>query len=163
MGFDDLLAANAEYAKTFHDHEFDGKARRGVLVLTCMDSRIEPLAMMGLGIGDAKILRTPGGFLTSESLVGCIVGIHKLGVNRIMVIQHTRCAMASSTDDAIRKIIASSAGRPADDLVIGADTNQRGHLASDIATLRDNEFIAGHAEVGGFIYDVDWGHLTQVL
>ena len=162
MPFNDLLAANAEYATDFDDHHFDGMARAGVLMLTCMDSRIEPLGMIGLEIGDAKILRTPGGFLTSAALTGCIVGVHKLGVERIMVVQHTRCAMASSTDDAIRAVIGEAVGHPVD-IEIGADTNQRGRLEADVRALRTHELVGPFAEIGGFMYDVDWGRLTQVM
>ena len=67
-------------------------------MVTCMDSRIEPLEMIGLEVGDAKIIRTPGGRLTQDALIGCILGVHLLGVNRILVVPHTRCAMASGDD-----------------------------------------------------------------
>lgn len=162
--FTDLLAANADYAASFDDHHFDGKARAGVLILTCMDSRIEPLSMIGLDIGDAKILRTPGAHLTPDALVGCILGVHSLNVNRIMVVTHTRCAMANQDEDTLRAAIAASSGRQMpDDLVLGADPQQRTHLMADVQTLRTHELIAPFAEVGGFSYDVDWGRLTQVL
>ena len=95
--FDDLLTANRRYASTFDEGGFDGIAHAGVLVITCMDSRIEPLAMLGLKLGDAKILRTPGGRVTPDALVGCILGVHLLHVERIMVIPHTRCAVAAGT------------------------------------------------------------------
>lgn len=164
MPFNDLLAANAQYAATFDDHHFDGKARAGVLVLTCMDSRIEPLGMIGLEIGDAKILRTPGAHVTPDALAGCILGVHSLNVDRIMVITHTRCAMTSSDDATLRTQIAASSGvEVAADLVLGADPQQRARLVADIASLRDHELIGPFAEVGGFSYDVDWGRLTQVI
>ena len=163
MPFTDLLAANAEYAAGFDDHHFDGKARAGVLVLTCMDSRIEPLGMIGLAIGDAKILRTPGAHLTPDALIGCILGVHSLNVNRILVVTHTRCAMASLDDVGLRKVIAESSGLPVDDeLHLGADPHQRAHLVGDIAALREHPLIGPFAEVAGFSYDVDWGRLTLV-
>ena len=59
--FDDLLANNKKFAESFDQYGFDGIAHAGVLVVTCMDSRIVPLEMLGLTFGDAKILRTPGG------------------------------------------------------------------------------------------------------
>lgn len=161
--FTDLLAANAEYAAAFDDHQFDGKARAGVLMLTCMDSRIEPLGMIGLKIGDAKILRTPGAHLTPDALVGCILGVHTLNVNRILVVSHTRCAMASLHDDALRAAIAVSSGRDVGALVIGAEPQQRTRLKADVEQLRTHELIGPFAEVGGFSYDVDWGRLTQVI
>lgn len=163
MSFDDLLAANQTYAASFDDHYFDGKARAGVLVLTCMDSRIEPLGMIGLDIGDAKILRTPGAHLTPDALVGCIVGVHSLHVNRILIVNHTRCAMTSTDDAALRKAIAATSGvEVPDDLLFGADPQQRARLVADVTKLREHPLVGPFAEVGGFSYDVDWGRLTQV-
>ena len=52
-GFGDLLAANRAFAADFGLTGFDGVAHRGVAVVTCMDSRIEPLRMLGLSPGDA--------------------------------------------------------------------------------------------------------------
>ncbi|MDI9629751.1 MAG: carbonic anhydrase [Acidobacteriota bacterium] len=163
MPFNDLLAANAEYAAHFDDHHFDGKAQAGVLMLTCMDSRIEPLGMIGLQIGDAKILRTPGAHLTPDALIGCILGVHALNVKRIMVVAHTRCAVASETDDSLRAVVAASSGRDVSELVFGADPHQRARLVADVETLRNHELVGPFAEVGGFSYDVDWGRLTLVV
>ena len=161
MPFSDVLSANTAYAATFDDHNFDGKARAGILMLTCMDSRIEPLAMIGLGIGDAKILRTPGAHLTPDALIGCILGVHALAVERIMVVAHTRCAMASS-DAALRATVTASSGAGVAGLSFGADPDRLGRLAADVAALRAHELVGPFAEVGGFDYDVDSGHLTQV-
>lgn len=164
MPFNDLLAANAQYAASFDDHYFDGKAKAGVLVLTCMDSRIEPLEMIGLELGDAKILRTPGAHLTADALTGCILGVHSLNVDRILVIAHTRCAMGSVDDVALRQQIATSSGvEVSDELRLGADPQQRAKLVRDVATLREHELIGPFAEVGGFVYDVDWGRLNQMI
>ena len=99
--FDDLLANNKKFAERFDQHGFDGVAHAGVLMITCMDSRIVPLEMVGLTFGDAKIIRTPGGRVTTSALAGCIAGVHLLQVNRIMVIPHSRCAMAAADDDVI--------------------------------------------------------------
>ena len=93
--FDDLLANNRKFAETFDQHGFDGLAKAGVLMITCMDSRIMPLEMVGLTFGDAKIIRTPGARVTTSALAGCIAGVHLLNVNRIMVVPHTRCALVA--------------------------------------------------------------------
>ena len=66
--FADLLAANADYADSFTLGGFDGVARAGVAIVTCMDSRIQPLTMLGLTHGDAKIFRNPGGRVTDAAL-----------------------------------------------------------------------------------------------
>ena len=71
--FGDLIAANQRYARS-GPRPFDGIAHAGIAVVTCMDSRLEPLAMVGLTLGDAKIMRTPGGHVTADALTGCVLG-----------------------------------------------------------------------------------------
>lgn len=161
-GFDDLLDANARYASAFDGRALTGKAEAGILALTCMDSRIDPLAMLGLRLGDAKTLRTPGGHLTADALAGCILGVHLLGVDRILLVTHTRCAMASSDDTTLRERVALASGRDASGLIFGADTDRIGHLRGDIDSLRQHRLVGPFAQIGGFDYDVDSGRLAQV-
>ncbi|HET9128794.1 MAG TPA: carbonic anhydrase [Propionibacteriaceae bacterium] len=161
--FDDLLAANARYASEFTDGGFDGKAHAGVCVVTCMDSRIEPLAMLGLKLGDAKILRTPGGRITPDALVGCILAVHLLNAQRIMVIPHTRCAMGSGDDLAIAAKVQDATGTDIRGMVLGSTPDQEAGMRYDVSLLRTHPLLAGRASVGGFIYDVDKGTLTQKL
>jgi carbonic anhydrase len=161
--FADLLNGNVGYQTQFSHGGFDGIAHAGVAMVTCMDSRIEPLAMIGLQIGDAKIMRTPGGRVTPDALVGCILSVHLLGVRRILVVPHTRCAMASGEDAEIVARVRDATGEDLSDLRIGASTDQHARLAEDVALLRDHPHLAGRALVGGFCYDVDTGVLTQLL
>lgn len=161
MSFDDLLAANRSYAAHFSLTQFDGLAHAGVAMVTCMDSRLEPLEMIGLKCGDAKFLRTPGGHVTEDALKGCILGVHLLRVKRILIVPHTRCAMASGTDDQIRENIFRASGLDASGVNFGADPDQFKRLDYDVSLVRDHPLIKGRAEVGGFMYDVDSGLLTQ--
>lgn len=162
-GFDDLLAANRAYARTFDLKGFDGIAGAGIAVVTCMDSRIDPLRMLGLRPGDAKIFRNPGGRVTDQALEALVLGVHLLGVRRILVIPHTRCAMAMSTEARLREQVSASAGVDA--------TWQRFHviedpvaaLTEDVARVRTHPLIPESIEVGGFIYDVDTGLIEQIL
>jgi carbonic anhydrase len=163
QSFADLLTRNAGYQTRFRHGNFDGIAHAGVAMVTCMDSRIEPLGMIGLQVGDAKILRTPGGRLTPDALIGCILGVHLLGVKRIMIVPHTRCAMASGEDADIVAAARASTGEDLSDLVIGASPDQQSRLLSDVMALREHPHIRDLAVVGGFLYDVDTGSLTQVL
>lgn len=161
--FEDLLKANDAYAENFSEGGFDGVAKAGVAMITCMDSRIEPLGMLGLKLGDAKILRTPGGRVTPDALVGCILGVHLLGVERIMVVPHTRCAMASGTDAEIADKIVETTRTDLRGMTIGANPDQQVTLDFDVRLLRQHPALVGRATVGGFIYDVDSGKLQQVM
>ena len=159
--FDDLLAANRTFAETFELSGFDGVAHAGVAVVTCMDSRIDPLRMLGLKPGDAKIFRNPGGRVTPQALEALVLGVHLLNVNRILVIPHTRCAMASSTLDEIRERVAASAGQDASWQTFGVVDDQERALADDVAVVRAHPLIPDRVAVGGFLYDVDTGLLSQ--
>jgi carbonic anhydrase len=159
--FDDLLANNKMFAESFDQHGFDGIAHAGVLVVTCMDSRIVPLEMLGLTFGDAKIIRTPGARVTTSALAGCIAGVHLLNVNRIMVIPHSHCAMAAADDDVIIERIRNASGADASWVRFGASADQRRTLHRDAEKLRNQPLIGDRAVVGGFYYDVDTGLLER--
>jgi len=163
-GFDDLLAANAHYAEKFHSGGVDGIAQSGVAVVTCMDSRIEPLEMLGLKLGDAKILRTPGGRITTDSMVGLILSVYLLNVNRIMIVPHTRCAMASGDDASVADQIMARHGVDIHGMILGSTPDQAAGLRYDVSRLRSHPLVKDlDVEIGGFIYDVDTGRIHQVL
>jgi carbonic anhydrase len=159
--FADLLAANAAYAESFADGGFDGVAHAGVAIVTCMDSRIEPLAMLGLHLGDAKIFRNPGGRVTPQALEALVLGVHLLGVDRIMVVPHTRCAMTSATEAELHERVSASAGVDASWQPFHVVSDQLAALAEDVHALRTHPLIPDRVKVGGFRYDVDTGRLTQ--
>jgi carbonic anhydrase len=160
--FDDLLAANRAYARNFEYSGFDGIAKAGVAVVTCMDSRIDPLGMIGLSPGDAKILRNPGGRVTDQVLVALVLGVTLLKVDRVLIIEHTRCAMASSTEDELRRRVGSEAGTDASWMSLGVIDDQIAAVRDDVAKVKAHPLIGDHVAVGGFIYDVDTGVLKPV-
>jgi carbonic anhydrase len=161
--FDDLLAANEKFAETFSLSGFDGVAHAGVAMVTCMDSRIDPLGMLGLQPGDAKIVRNPGGRVTDAALVAMVLGVNLLGVDRILVIPHTRCAMALSTEAELRTMVGKACGVDASWATFGAVTHQEAALRDDVNRIRTHPLIPDTIAVGGFLYDVDDGRLRQVV
>jgi carbonic anhydrase len=160
--FDDLLEANQRFAQDFRLSGFDGIARAGVAVVTCMDSRIDPLGMLGLSPGDAKIFRNPGGRVTPQALEALILAVHLLNVDRILVIPHTRCAMASASEHELQERIRASSGQDASWQPFGVVTDQEEALREDIAKVHAHPLIPDRVKVGGFVYDVDTGLLNPL-
>jgi carbonic anhydrase len=161
--FDDLLTANRTYAETFDLSGFDGIAHAGVAIVTCMDSRIDPLRMVGLSPGDAKIFRNPGGRVTEQALEALVLAVHLLNVKRVLVVPHTRCAMASSTLEQLRERVGQSAGQDASWQTFGVVTDQVAALEDDVRKVRSHPLIPDTVDVGGFLYDVDSGLLHQKI
>lgn len=160
--FDDLLQRNRDFAVTFDLQGFDGVAKAGVAMVTCMDSRIDPLRMVGLEPGDAKILRNPGGRATERTLVALVLGVNLLNVDRVLLVQHTRCAMASRSEREMLIDISESAGVDASWLDLGVIEHQHLSIMEDVHRVRSHPLIGDRARVGGFLYDVDTGLLEQV-
>jgi carbonic anhydrase len=159
--FDDLLAANRAFAADFRLGGFDGVAHAGVAIVTCMDSRIEPLGMFGLTPGDAKIFRNPGGRVTTQALEALVLGVHTLGVNRILVVPHTRCAVASHTEQELIDLVSASSGMDASWQHFQVVADQLVALEEDVQKLRSHPLIPESTQIGGFLYDVDTGIADQ--
>jgi carbonic anhydrase len=159
--FDDLIAANRAFADQFDLGGFDGVAHAGVAIVTCMDSRIDPLRMLGLRHGDAKIFRNPGGRVTPAALEALVLGVHLLGVNRILVVPHTRCAMTVHSESELRRRVAVSAGQDASWQTFHTIDDQMATLAEDVRKVQAHPLIPDSVEVGGFLYDVDTGLIDQ--
>ena len=159
--FDDLLAANQEFADHFEFSGFDGVAKAGVAIVTCMDSRIDPLAMLGLKAGDAKIFRNPGGRVTPQALEALVLCVHLLNVDRILVIPHSRCAMASASEEELRARVGRSAGVDASWQSFHVVTDQMAALAEDVQKVRSHPLVPESVLVGGFMYDVDSGRIDR--
>jgi carbonic anhydrase len=160
--FDDLLDANRRYRTEFHDSGVAGTAARGLAVLTCIDSRIDPLALLGLKAGDAKIIRNAGARVTDDSLRSLVLAANLLGVTRVCVVQHTDCAMVGTTDDALRARIGDLRQADASGWNFLASTDQLATLHEDIARIESCELLPDDLEVGGFIFDVRSGELVPV-
>ena len=159
--FDDLMDANREFAGHFDLGGFDGVAHAGVAIVTCMDSRIDPLNMLGLRPGDAKIFRNPGGRVTTQALEALVLGVHLLGVERVLIIPHTRCAMTSNTEQELREKVGASAGQDASWQHFHVVEDQLASLEKDVQKVRSHPLIPDSVLVGGFVYDVDTGLLDQ--
>ncbi len=161
--FDDLLAANRAFAQDFALAGFDGVAHAGVALVTCMDSRIDPLGMLGLKPGDAKIFRNPGGRVTEAALEALVLGVHLLKVERILVVPHTRCAMASNTEAELQERVSASAGQDASWHHFHVVEDQALSLRQDVSKVKAHPLIPDSIPVGGFLYDVDTGLLDQIV
>ncbi len=160
--FDDLLAANRAFADHFALSGFDGVAHAGVAMVTCMDSRIDPLGMIGLAPGDAKILRNPGGRVTDQALVALVLGVNLLKVERILVVEHTRCAMATTSEEELLRRLSSTAGVDASWMSLGVIEDQEQTIRDDVLKVVAHPLIGDHVAVRGFLYDVDTGRLQPV-
>jgi carbonic anhydrase len=158
--FDDLLEANRRYRTEFHDAGVSGKAARGLAVLTCIDSRIDPLAMLGLRAGDAKIIRNAGARVTEDALRSLVLAANLLDVTRVCVVQHTYCAVVGADESVLRARVAAARGVDPVGWEFLAVADPAAALRTDLARLRACALLPPGLEVGGFVFDVRSGELA---
>lgn len=155
------LAANEAYVNGFQLGGLEPIAAEGLAVLTCIDSRIAPLAMLGLSPGDAKILRNAGARVTDDVLRTLVLGSYLLGVDRLMVIAHTNCRMATGSESDIHADIAEAGGPDTRSLGFLVTDDQLATVRDDVQRVRSWPYLS-HLRVGGFLYDVETGRVTEV-
>ena len=159
--FEDVLAANATYSTTYDLAGLQAVAAKGLAVLTCMDSRIDPLRMLGLAPGDAKILRNAGARVTDDVLRTLVLASHLLGVDRVMVVAHTKCRMATDGEQDVHEAIRAAGGPDTRSIPFLTSGNQEESLRADVQRVRSWPYL-GDVTVGGFVLDLGSGLLRQV-
>lgn len=160
--FADVLAANEAYARGFQLAGLPPHAAKGLAVLTCIDSRIEPLKMLGLGPGDAKILRNAGARVTDDVLRTLVLASYLLGVDRAMVIAHTECRMAGGGEDEVHTAVEDAGGPDTRSLAFLVSSDQEETVRADVQRVRSWPYLTRRLQVGGYLYDVDTGRISQI-
>lgn len=157
---DELLDNNSEFARTFQAGELGAEPAKKVAVVACMDARIDLHAILGLGLGDAHVIRNAGGVVTDDVLRSLVLSQHLLGTEEIVVIQHTSCGLHELVDEEVSAEIAKERGTEPHFALLGFD-DLEASVRTSIARL-SGEPLLSHRSVRGFVYDVTTGRLSEV-
>ncbi len=163
--FQQLSEANRSYAEHFHLQGIPPRAAKGFGLVTCMDSRIEPLVMLGLEPGDAKILRNAGGRVTDDVLRSLILATNFLEVREVAIMQHTRCALAHTSEGDMHDDLARAgqSDRAAEAWEFLAMEDPDESLRADVEKVRSCALLAEGVLVEGWRYDVDTGLVARIV
>lgn len=161
--FEDLLAANRRYAAGFTLRGVAPRAAKEFALVSCMDSRIEPLAMLGLRPGDAKILRNAGGRVTADVLRSLVLATAYLGVRYVAVLHHTGCALAGRDEEAIRAGLDPAQRSGSAGWTFLAMPDADAALAADVTAVRTCAALPAGLPVQGWRYDVQTGTVHRVI
>ena len=157
---EDFLRNNQAYAATFDSGHLPTPPRRQVAIVTCMDSRMDIFALLGLQNGEAHIIRNAGGVVTDDVIRSLAISQRKLGTREIIVINHTECGMLTFTDDELREDLRIETGmKPM--WSPESFTDLDAEVRNSLNRIRNTAFIP-HKNARGFVYDVDSGRLREV-
>ena len=151
--FADVLTANRAYAGHFELAGLEPRAAKGLGVLTCMDSRIDPLGDARTGARRREDPAQRGRPRHRRRTPHLVLADHLLGVDRVMVVAHTNCRMAGGTEEDVHAAIQASGGPDTRSISFLTTGDQESALREDVQRVRSWPYLDNVA-VGGFIYDL---------
>ena len=166
-----LLDRNRTFVEEFEAGELTIRPRMSTIILTCVDARVDPAHLFGLGLGDAVVLCNAGGRITAAVMADLpILGV--LAANmpgpgamrpELVVIHHTDCGLSRLANPAIQEQVATRLGLSVDDVRAMAITDATTSVRDDIERLRQTPGTPDQLVVSGFVYDVSNGTINQVV
>jgi len=158
---DSLVENNRVYADALEPRHLPLEPSRRLAIVTCMDSRLDVFAALGLGDGEAHVLRNAGGVITDDVIRSLAISQRRLGTREVMLIHHTDCGMQKLTDDGFRTELREATGvAPA--FAIESFTDVDADVRQSIRRVRRSDFVPHRDVVRGFVYDVDTHRLREV-
>jgi carbonic anhydrase len=159
---DEVLSANAIYARTHELSRLTPRPARKLAILTCMDTRLS-IRTLGLKTGDAHIIRNAGGIVTDDTLRSLVISHHLLGTEEIMVINHTDCGLMQASEEDLRARIQNRTGTAAvSPAFFYAFQNIDENVRQQLQKLRTHPWIPRTVAARGFVYDVTTGLLREI-
>jgi carbonic anhydrase len=158
---DELLRNNAEFASSFSNGELPMPPSRNLAVVACMDARLNVYALLGLGAGEAHVIRNAGGVVSEDVVRSLAISQRLLGTREVILVHHTDCGMLTFTDDQLKADIEADTGvRP--HFALEAFSDLERDIRQSIARIKASPFVPHKDAVRGFVYDVRSGALQEV-
>ncbi len=161
--FEEMMDHNVGYAQAFNLSHLQTPPVRKLVILTCMDSRMDLEQLLGLQVGDAHMIRNGGGLATDDAIRSLILSTHLLGTRSIAIIQHTECGLLSVTDEQMRHRLTAQTGKDASHLQFHAFTDLDKNVTEQVTRVRQHPFLPKDIQVRGYVYDVKKGALREVV
>jgi carbonic anhydrase len=158
---DALLGNNQVFAAGLAERHLDVEPQRHLAIVTCMDSRLDVFAALGLGPGEAHVLRNAGGVITDDVIRSLAISQRRLGTREVMLIHHTDCGMQKITDDGFRMELQETTG-VSPSFAIESFQDVEADVRQSILRVRRSPFLPNRDVVRGFVYDVDSHRLREV-
>jgi carbonic anhydrase len=158
---DDLLGKNERFAVSLKETHLGPRPSSELAIVTCMDCRLDVFAALGLGDGEAHVLRNAGGVITDDVIRSLAISQRLLGTREVMLIHHSDCGMQKLSDDGFRAELQADTG-VAPPFAIESFSDLDADVRQSILRVRRSDFILHRDAVRGFVYDVDSHRLREV-
>jgi len=154
-----MLAAAASRTERLAVPDLSSRPRRKVAVLTCMDTRIDVLAVFGLAPGDAHIIRNAGGLVTDDAIRSLSASQRLLGTDEVVVLMHDGCGLRRASEDDFARALVADGAMPT--WRLGAFDDVEEALRVSLTRLRSSPELPARDQVRGFVYDPQTGVVRE--
>lgn len=160
--FKDIVEGSQAYSEAFTNGSLSSLPRARLVIVTCMDTRIDPLAIFGLDIGEAHVLRNAGSRVTPDVIRSLIKSINQLDVERVVVMHHTDCGAAKIKIDSLRTAVVTATGNDPSEVNFHLIGDPEEALTIDVEAVRSCPFLPVGTAIAGMLYDVSDGTVTTL-
>ena len=157
---DGLLENNAAYAREVGSVDLQSPPSKELVVVSCMDARMDLHRILGLEPGDAHVVRNAGGVVTEDVLRSLAVSQHALGTRELLLINHTECGMLGLDEGDLKRSIEAETGS-SPDFPLGAFSSLEDNIRAAIERVENSGFLRFRV-VRGFVYDVRTGLMKEI-
>lgn len=157
-----IKSQNEKYAKNFKYGNLSIPPSRKIAVVACMDARLNVNELLGLGVGEAHIIRNAGGIATEDAIRSLIISHELLGTEEFIVINHTDCGMLTFTDEELQNKISEKYNSNASDIQFHSFGDLELNVKNQLEKIRNNPFLVDAVAVSGFVYDVKTGRIKEI-
>jgi carbonic anhydrase len=168
-----LLERNEQFTRTYTPAPLGPPAAQ-MLIVACLDHRVDPAIVLGLQLGDAPVIRNAGGRVTqaviediaflaylAEQLFGDQGRVDRLF--EVAVVHHTQCGTSFLADPSFRHQAAEATGMPEAALEASAVADPHTTVKADVERLLTSPLLSPKVSVSGHIYDIATGRLTTTV
>jgi carbonic anhydrase len=168
-----LLERNQQFASTYTPAPVAPPTAQ-VVIVTCLDHRVDPAITLGLRLGDAPVIRNAGGrvnpaviddiaylaYLAEQLFVGQDADDRLF---EVAIIHHTQCGTGFLADPSFRHQAAEATGLPEAALEASAVADPHTTVKADVEHLLTSPLLSPKVSVSGHVYDIATGHLTTTV
>ena len=169
----EVLKANDEFVENFEPVSLDHLPQKKIAILTCMDCRLTGFLpdALGIGRGDAKIIRNAGNTIVGEDAIRSIAAaIYSLGCEEVLVVGHTECGMTHADPAKVKaKMMEMGIAEEDIDAVgdlatwIGAIPGEEKNVLETVETIKNHPLITAEVPIHGLIMDIATGKVDVLV
>jgi len=157
-----VTLAAKRWHEDFRPNQLTARPTRHLVVLACMDARLDLFRLLGLDIGDAHILRNAGGRATDDAVRSVVLSASALDTREVVVIHHTGCGLHARTNPELREAVRACSGHDPQDIDFLPFDDVAASVHEDVARLRACAYLPPEMVIWGAVYDVSTGELSVV-